>query len=355
MIPHPFGPRTGLPPLLPAGALTVVLLASMALAVCQGAVTVPLGDTGRLIWAALTRGTVAREDFSTYSILWDLRLPRVLLAALVGAGLAVAGVACQALVRNPLADPFILGISSGASVGASFVVTTGALIGFGVAGTAGAAFLTALLASLLVYLLSREADGALSPVRLVLTGVVLAFAFQGLAGAIVFLDPVGDAARSVMFWLLGGLGGAQWPVLPLVAVTVGAVVLITVQQAGTLDVLAQGDEAAAALGLDPHRARRTLFLLVVVLTSVLVAVAGTVGFVGLVVPHAVRMIVGPAHRRVLLLAPLLGALLLVWADLLSRLIVAPRELPLGIVTALIGVPVFIGLLRRRGGLLGGGA
>ncbi|MGV7636592.1 iron chelate uptake ABC transporter family permease subunit, partial [Mycobacterium kansasii] len=121
---------------------------------------------------------------------------RVLLAALVGAGLAIAGVACQALVRNPLADPFILGISSGASVGASFVVTTGLVAGLGIAGTAGAAFATAVLASLLVYLLSRTSDGALSPVRLVLTGVVLAFAFQGLAGAIVFFDPVGDAARS---------------------------------------------------------------------------------------------------------------------------------------------------------------
>ncbi|WP_259144282.1 FecCD family ABC transporter permease [Tsukamurella ocularis] len=154
---------------------------------------------------------------------------------------------------------------------------------------------------------------------------------------------------------LGGLGGAQWSVLPLVAVTVAVCAAITGRLAGVLDVLAQGDEAAAALGLDPHRARRMLFLVIVVMTSVLVAIAGTVGFVGLVVPHAVRMIVGPAHRAVLLLAPLVGALLLVWVDLLSRLVVAPRELPLGIVTALVGVPVFIVLLRRRGGLLGGAA
>ncbi|KXP11454.1 sugar ABC transporter substrate-binding protein [Tsukamurella pulmonis] len=348
-------PRSGGAPFLLVGALVVVLLGSMAVAVSLGAATVPLADVRRLIWAALVNGTIAREDFSTYSILWDLRVPRVLLAALVGAGLAIAGVACQALVRNPLADPFILGISSGASVGASFVVTTGVVAGLGVAGTAGAAFVTAVLASILVYLLSRTPDGALHPVRLVLTGVVLAFAFQGLAGAIVFFDPVGDAARSVMFWLLGGLGGAQWSVLPLVAATVVAGAVVTGRLAGTLDVLAQGDEAASALGLDPHRARRALFLVIVVLTSVLVAVAGTVGFVGLVVPHAVRMIVGPAHRRVLLLAPLVGAVLLVWVDLLSRLLVAPRELPLGIVTAVVGVPVFVVLLRRRGGLLGGAA
>ncbi|GAA1081681.1 iron ABC transporter permease [Tsukamurella spumae] len=355
MPPIQTGPRVGLRQLLPAGALTAALVVSMAIAVSQGAATVPLDDVRRLLWAALRGGTVAREDYSTYSILWDLRVPRVILAALVGAGLSLAGVACQALVRNPLADPFILGISSGASVGASFVVTTGVVAGFGVAGTAGAAFVTAVLASVLVYLLSRTPDGALSPVRLVLTGVVLAFAFQGLAGAVVFFDPVGDAARSVMFWLLGGLGGAQWSVLPLVAVTVAVCGVIIARLAGVLDVLSQGDEAAAALGLDPHRARRMLFLIIVVLTSVLVAVAGTVGFVGLVVPHAVRMIVGPAHRRMLLLAPLVGALLLVWVDLLSRLVVAPRELPLGIVTALVGVPVFIALLRRRGGLLGGAA
>ena len=355
MLTTPPGRRAGARPVLLAGVLAAALLASMAVAVSQGAATVPLDEARRLLWAALSGGTVAREDYSTYSILWDLRVPRVLLAALVGAGLALAGVACQALVRNPLADPFILGISSGASVGASFVVTTGVVAGLGVAGTAGAAFVTAVLASVLVYLLSRTSDGALSPVRLVLTGVVLAFAFQGLAGAIVFFDPVGDAARSVMFWLLGGLGGAQWSVLPLVAVTVAICGAVIARLAGVLDVLSQGDEAAAALGLDPHRARRALFVVIVVMTSVLVAVAGTVGFVGLVVPHAVRMIVGPAHRRVLLLAPLVGALLLVWVDLLSRLVVAPRELPLGIVTALVGVPVFIVLLRRRGGLLGGAA
>ncbi|WP_308297449.1 FecCD family ABC transporter permease [Tsukamurella paurometabola] len=354
MLTTPLGRRAGASPLVLAGALAAALVVSMAVAVSQGAATVPLGDVRRLLWAALTGGTLAREDASTYSILWDLRVPRVLLAALVGAGLAIAGVACQALVRNPLADPFILGISSGASVGASLVVTTGFAAGLGLAGTAGAAFATAVLASLLVYLLSRTPDGALSPVRLVLTGVVLAFAFQGLAGAVVFFDPVGDAARSVMFWLLGGLGGAQWSVLPLVAATVALCGAIIGRLAGVLDVLAQGDEAAASLGLDPHRARRVLFLVIVAMTSVLVATAGTVGFVGLVVPHAVRMIVGPAHRAVLLVAPVVGALLLVWVDLLSRLVVAPRELPLGIVTALVGVPVFIVLLRRRGGLLGGG-
>ncbi|CAM3894971.1 iron ABC transporter permease [Tsukamurella strandjordii] len=338
-----------------AAVLSAALVASMVVAVSQGAATVPLGDIPRLIWAALRGGVLAYEDRTAYSIVWELRVPRVLLAALVGAGLSVAGVACQALVRNPLADPFILGISSGASVGASLVVTTGVVAGLGVAGTAGAAFLTALAASALVYLLSRSPGGALSPVRLVLTGVVLAFAFQGLAGAIVFFDPVGDAARSVMFWLLGGLGAAQWSVLPLVAATVAVCTAIAARMSGVLDVLAQGDEAAAALGLDPQRARLWLFLLVVVMTSVLVSIAGTVGFVGLVVPHAVRMVVGPLHRRVLLLAPLVGALLLVWVDLLSRLVVAPRELPLGIVSALVGVPVFLYLLRRRDGLLGGAA
>ncbi|ADG80304.1 Transport system permease protein OS=Tsukamurella paurometabola (strain ATCC 8368 / DSM / CCUG 35730 / CIP 100753 / JCM 10117 / KCTC 9821 / NBRC 16120 /NCIMB 702349 / NCTC 13040) OX=521096 GN=Tpau_3726 PE=3 SV=1 [Tsukamurella paurometabola] len=341
-------------PLL-AGALAVALVLSAVFAVSHGAATIPFGDVPRLIWAAVTGGLLQPEDRTAYSVVWELRVPRVLLAALVGAGLSIAGVACQALVRNPLADPFILGISSGASVGASLVVTTGVVAGLGIAGTAGAAFGTALLASGLVYLLSRSPGGALSPVRLVLTGVVLAFAFQGLAGAIVFFDPVGDAARSVMFWLLGGLGGAQWSVLPLVAAAVLAGALIAARLAGTLDVLAQGDEAAASLGLDPHRARLRLFLLVVAMTSVLVAVAGTVGFVGLVVPHAVRMILGPGHSRVLLLAPLVGALLLVWVDLISRLVVAPRELPLGIVSALVGVPVFLYLLRRRDGLLGGAA
>ena len=340
-------PRSGGAPFLLVGALVVGLLGSMAVAVSLGAASVPLADVRRLIWAALVNGTIAREDFSTYSILWDLRVPRVLLAALVGAGLAIAGVACQALVRTPLADPFILGISSGASVGASFVVTTGVVAGLGVAGTAGAAFVTAVLASILVYLLSRTPDGALHPVRLVLTGVVLAFAFQGLAGAIVFFDPVGDAARSVMFWLLGGLGGAQWSVLPLVAATVVAGAVVTGRLAGTLDVLAQGDEAASALGLDPHRARRALFLVIVVLTSVLVAVAGTVGFVGLVVPHAARRLVGSNHHLTTALAILLGPIMLLLADVIGRLVVTNSELEAGVVAALLGAPVLVAVARGR--------
>ena len=334
-------------------ALVATLAASALVAVAVGATGVPIAETARLIWAGLTGGTIGTDDVSQYSVIWEIRAPRVILAALVGAGLALAGVACQALVRNPLADPFILGISSGASVGASLVVTTGFLIGLGVAGPALAAFAGAVLASVIVYLLSRGPGGTVSPLRLVLTGVVLAYAFQGVASAIVFFDPAGDSARSVLFWLLGGLGGAQWSLVPLVVVTVAVGFLAVIRLHHDLDVLAQGDESAAALGASPDRIRMQLFLVVVGVTSVLVSVAGTVGFLGLVVPHAVRLIVGPTHRKVLVIAPFVGAILLVWVDLVGRVVVAPRELPLGVVTAVIGVPVFIVLLRRRGFLLGG--
>ena len=334
-------------------ALFATLAASALVAVAVGATGVPIAETARLIWAGLTGGTIGTGDGSQYSVIWEIRAPRVILAALVGAGLALAGVACQALVRNPLADPFILGISSGASVGASMVVTTGFLIGLGVAGPALAAFAGAVVASVIVYLLSRGPDGTVSPLRLVLTGVVLAYAFQGVASAIVFFDPAGDSARSVLFWLLGGLGGAQWSLVPLVVVTVAVGFLAVIRLHHDLDVLAQGDESAAALGASPDRIRMQLFLVVVGVTSVLVSVAGTVGFVGLVVPHAVRLIVGPTHRKVLVIAPFVGAILLVWVDLVGRVVVAPRELPLGVVTAVLGVPVFIVLLRQRGFLLGG--
>ena len=300
-------------------ALILALGASVPLAVSWGAAPIPVGDTARFLWAAVTGGTVPAADFTDYTVILDLRTPRVLLAAVVGA---------------------------------SAVVSWGLFTALGSFALSGAAFLGALAASILVYLLSRTPSGV-APVRLILTGVVLSFGFQALMAAIVFFDAKGDAARTVMFWTLGSLGAATWEQLPLPAVVTLLCLAWLVWRAQDLDTLSLGDGSSASLGVDPDRMRVQLFVLTVLGTATLVAVSGTIGFVGLVVPHATRIVLGPAHSRAVVVAPLVGALFMVWVDLLSRVAVPPRELPLGVVTAVIGVPVFLVLMRRAGYVFGG--
>ncbi|WP_202976012.1 FecCD family ABC transporter permease [Rothia uropygialis] len=335
-----------------ACGLAAVLLVSILLAISWGAASIPLGRTTSHLWAALTGGTIDSADVTDYTVIVDIRTPRAIMAAVVGAGLSTLGIAAQSMVRNPLADPFILGISSGASVGASAVVSWGLLSGLGVYALSSAAFAGALAASVLVYGLSSSSNG-IAPVRLILTGVVLSFGFQALMSAIVFFDSKGDAARTVMFWMLGSLGGATWSQLPLAGIVTCGCIVYLWHRAPDLDALSMGDGSSASLGVDPEALRIRLFFLTVLGTATLVSVAGTIGFVGLVIPHLTRIVLGPAHRTATLLAPMFGAVFMVWVDLISRIAVPPRELPLGVVTALIGVPVFIILIRRRGYVFGG--
>ncbi|MFC3455995.1 FecCD family ABC transporter permease [Amycolatopsis speibonae] len=336
------------PVLLLSAALVISLIAGIAL----GPTTVALPDVLRYLGKAIAGGVINGDEVTGYSIVWQVRTPRVLLAAVVGAGLAVVGVAVQALVRNALADPFVLGISSGASVGAAAVVVFGLFAGLGVLALSTAAFLGALAATALVYLAARSRFG-LTPLRLVLTGVALTYAFQAVMSVLVYLSPNGQAAQTVLFWLLGSLGAATWASLPLAALGVAVAIVVLLRYGTALDVLSMGDETAMSLGTDAAALRRWLFLLTAVVTGLLVAVSGSIGFVGLVLPHVVRMVAGSGHRRVLALAPLVGAVFLVWVDLLARTLVAPEELPLGVITALIGVPVFLVVMRRRGYAFGG--
>ncbi|MFJ5090328.1 FecCD family ABC transporter permease [Streptomyces sp. NPDC088674] len=342
--------RIPVPPLLLG--LALALLASLVCGVALGATGIGWGRVLRLLWAGLSGGSVGADDAGAYTIVWEIRFPRVVLAAVVGAGLAAVGVAVQALVRNALADPFVLGISSGAAVGANAVILFGALASLGVWALSFSAFVSALAATALVYAVARSPLG-LSPLRLVLTGTALAYGFQAVTTVMVFGAERGEAARSAMMWLLGSLGGATWPKVPLVAVTVLAGLVWLGVRAGALDALAMGDETAAALGVPPDRLRRELFVVTAAVTGTVVAVSGAIGFVGLMVPHLVRMLVGASHARVLAVAPLAGAVLLVWADLLSRLLLAPTELPVGVVTAALGVPAFLLLMRRGGHALAG--
>ncbi|MFD3651863.1 FecCD family ABC transporter permease [Streptomyces sp. NPDC058620] len=342
--------RVSLPLLLTC--LGIALPVSLVLGAGTGASGLSWGEVVRHLWAGLTGGTIAPDQVAAYTIVWELRFPRAVLAAVVGAGLSAIGVAVQAMVRNALADPFVLGISSGAAVGANAVLIFGAFGAFGIWALSSAAFVSALLAMVLVYAIART-DRGLTPLRLVLTGTAMYYGFSAVTTFMVFAAERGEAARSAMMWMLGSLGGATWASVPIAATAVFAGLAHLAWSARRLNALAMGDETAAALGVDAGRLRKELFLVSAAVTGAVVAVSGAIGFVGLMVPHAARMLVGADHRRLLAVAPLAGAVLLIWVDILSRVVLAPAELPVGVLTAVIGVPCFVLLMRRRSYTFGG--
>ncbi|MFC2357254.1 MAG: FecCD family ABC transporter permease [Corynebacterium matruchotii] len=287
------------------------------------------------------------------SVVWSLRAPRGLLALIVGAGLALAGVVMQTLVRNPLADPYLLGVSSGASVGATAVITIGVFTSFGLYSISVGALFGALAATAIVYLITL-AQGGLTPLRLILTGVVASSAFSALASFLVFKAQDARAAQGVMFWMLGSVVGAQWDRLLLPALVVLAAFLILMFMSNPLDAMAAGPDTAAALGVNVERLRQILFFIQALLVGAMVAVAGGIGFVGLVIPHLARIMVGSLHRRLLPIAMVLGAVFMVWVDVIARIAAPPQEIPLGVVTGVLGAPLFL-LLMGRGRYQFGGS
>ncbi|WP_435743089.1 FecCD family ABC transporter permease [Nocardioides sp. SYSU DS0663] len=327
--------------------LVALLVATVVAGVGAGAVGVPpatvaqvlghhlLGVPGEITWSL-------PQD----AIVWQVRLPRVVLGVLVGAGLAVCGVALQAMVRNVLADPYLLGVNSGASSGAAAAILFGFGSGLGQHALPVSAFLGALAASALVFLVARSA-GRVTSVRLLLAGVAVGYALYATTSFLIFASGSAEGARSVMFWLLGSLGLAQWDApLAVVAVVVLATTALLVAWGRRLDVLALGDETAQALGTSPDRFRTLLLVVVALCIGVLVSAAGSIGFVGLVVPHLARRVVGGRHVRVVPVAAVMGAVLLVWADVVARVLLQPQEIPIGIITSLVGAPFLLLLVRR---------
>ncbi|NNE69045.1 MAG: iron ABC transporter permease [Rhodothermales bacterium] len=281
------------------------------------------------------------------SIVWQLRLPRVLLALIVGGGLAVVGVAMQALVRNPLAEPYILGLSSGAAAGAA-TFYLGYLPGFlmAILSLPMAAFLGGLGTISLVYLVARTGSG-LSVTRLLLAGVAMSALMASITSLVMLTSPEPNRMRAILFWLMGSLGATRWDMLALPALTTAGGVLVLVGLARPLDAMLLGEEPARALGVPVERLKHLLIALSALMTGVLVAYSGAIGFVGLIVPHAVRSIIGVSHRRVIPLCVLAGGLFLVWADLAARSVLPGQDLPVGIATAMAGVPFFLILLRKH--------
>lgn len=326
-------------------ALGLLLAACMIAGLAIGSISIPPMDVARNLLHQLLPGMFDASGAPHHQmIITHVRGPRVVLGAVVGAGLAVIGMTLQALVHNPLADPYLLGVSSGASVGAVAVIVTGGAI-LGAASMPVAAFVGAVGALGLVYFLSR-AGGQITTTRLVLAGVAVAYVLSAVTSLMLLTARSGDQARQVLTWMLGGLGGAQWNSLwlPLAAVLLGLVYLLA--HARTLNVLLAGDEAAVTMGVDADRFRVATFVLASLMTGVLVAVSGPIGFVGLILPHAVRLLVGSDHRRALPAAALAGASFLILADIAARTWASPQEIPVGVLTALCGGPFFLWLIRR---------
>ena len=317
--------------------LALVLVVSILLAVRMGAVSLSLEQ--------IIAGIRGQGDESTIAIVRQLRLPRALQAALVGAALSMSGATFQALVRNPLAEPYILGVSSGAAVGAVAAI----VLGMSVAGAWSvpvSAFAGAILAIVLVFRIARGVGAALDTHVLLLGGVVVGAFFNANILLLLTLSDV-ESFRSAMFWMMGSNAGASWRSVSLLALYVIPAGAALVALARSLDLMALGERTAAYLGTRVERTKLTAYSLASLLAAVSVAASGVIGFVGLVIPHIVRMLWGSSHRSTLPASALLGASFLVLADLVARMAARPTELPIGVVTAFLGVPFFIWLLRRR--------
>jgi len=320
--------------------LGVILLIVLAASVVLGVRFGPVDLSTAQVLAALTGGGTEWQR----TIVVELRLPRMLLGALVGGGLALAGATFQALLRNPLAEPYILGISGGASVGAVL------LLALGLAGTASwalplAALAGALLAIVLVFRVATASGRSLDVRVLLLAGVVVAAFFSA---CIAFILSISEArtVQSAVLWIMGSLAGATWATVGITAAYTLPTALLLLGLARPLNLMAIGEETAHYLGADVERVKRVALVLAALLTAAGVAVAGVIGFVGLVVPHGVRLLVGSDHRGLLPLSFLGGATFLVLSDVVAQVVLAPKQVPVGVITAFVGVPLFLMLLRR---------
>jgi iron complex transport system permease protein len=321
---------------LSLAGLAAVLVAGLAIGSVAIAPAELLGAVGR----GLTGGLDGARD----AIVWQVRIPRVLTAAATGAALALAGAAYQAVFRNPLADPYLLGAASGAGFGATLALVYGAALPWlGRLGVGPAAFLAALATVVAVVALARR-GGRLPVVALILAGVVLGSSLSAASSFVMLADR--ERTAGVLSWLLGSFAFAGWRDVAVLAGCLAAAVPAAVAGRRAFDLLQLGETSARQLGLAVEPFKWLVVVGATLLTAAAVAVAGVIGFVGLIVPHAVRLAVGPEHRELVPLAPLWGAAFLVLADLLARTVIAPAELPVGIVTALVGGPFFLVLLRR---------
>ena len=319
----------------------VVLFLTIAVGVSVGELSIPMQN---VFYAVSNKmGLTAVPLNRIYeSVIWDFRLSRALVAACCGAGLAICGAVLQSLLKNALAEPYVLGVSAGASTGAVLIVVMG--LGSGAVSLSAGAFAGALAAFVFVALLTNGARGGNE--RTILAGVAASQLFNAITAYTISTSASAQQARDGMFWLLGSFSGVRWPEFQLVLAVVLIGLAVCLYYSRALDAFTFGDDAAASLGIAVPWVRLALFTTAALITATIVSMAGSIGFVGLVVPHVMRYFFGPLHRTLLIASALAGAILMVLADIASRLLIAPQSLPVGVVTALVGVPFFALIIYR---------
>ena len=332
----------------------LLLAGSMIAAISIGSTDIPMSEVFGILSDQLFFGgrslASGQWQMSHFQIIWNIRLPRVLFGALCGAGLSMCGVCMQALVLNPIADPYILGISSGASAGAAAALLAPLPLFSGQYQTAAAAFAGALLSACLVYVMARAAGGGrIQPVSMLLSGTAVNAVMSAVTSFLIFLAKSPESIAAVYNWQMGSIAAAQWRTLPLPACAVTVGLILFTACGSRFNMMMMGDEDATAMGLSVRRFRTLMFLLCSVVVASLVSVTGIIGFVGLVVPHVSRMLTKTSDSRLILpVSALTGAIYLVWADALARNAFGAAELPLGIITAFIGAPFFLYLMIHKG-------
>ena len=329
-------------------ALTVILGISILVALGYGNADIEFTAIAEIVKNGLMSGRIYDDGSQgpLYDIIWLLRMPRIILAVCVGAGLAVSGVIMQAIVKNPLADPYILGISSGASLGATAAVLLGVGRFFGADFIGVSAFLGAFVISLMVLFISNI-GGQANSVKLLLSGMALSAVCSAFSSFIVYFANNMEGIQTISYWLMGSLAGAKWSELFFLIPLLFFCILLLWSQKRVLNLMLMGDDAAITMGYDLHIYRQVYLLIVAIIVGFVVYSAGMLGFVGLLIPHVVRMVMGTDHGRLIPFSAVAGATFLVWADLGCRVILPRTELPIGILISLIGAPCFVYLMIKR--------
>ena len=335
--------------------MLLILFAAFLLAIRLGSVEMDFDVIRRVLVNRFTGRDIYAADWreSTELIIWTIRTPRILTAFVVGAGLTLCGILMQVLTKNSLADPYVLGISHGASAGAVSVIMYGWLGFLGGYGTMTGAFLGAVI-SIVLALRIATIRNKVTATQLVLAGIAVSALFGAITNFMIYHTKTGsDKVKTASYWMMGSLSGSSWEKLQYAAIAFAVCFVLIMLLTRQLDVLLLGDDVAATVGVDTGKLKLWIIVLATLLTGVIVSVSGTIGFVGLTFPHITRSIVGTKHRRLVPASMLVGGAFLVVADILSRVVVAPEELPIGVVSAFFGAPFFLYLIRKSSGKFGG--
>lgn len=336
-------------------ALTITLAGTVVTAIAIGSTYIEPGEVYKVLLCKLTNGEVYSDVGSvmTQNIIWEIRFPRVLLGAICGSGLALCGVLMQCVTKNPIAEPYILGISSGASCGAVAVIVLGGMSSLGINSVTTGAFVGSLISGVLVFAIGTQMGKTTSTTRLVLSGMAISTIFSALTNLLIYSAENSNQAKSALFWTIGSLGGAKWEVLLFPFIMLVVVMIAALIMSKSLDILLLGDDSAIILGINIKLIKSIILILATLLTSALVAITGAIGFIGLVVPHICRTIAGSDHKKLIVLSSLIGAIFLIVSDVIARGLFPPIEIPIGIITSLVGGPFFLYLISKKNYSFGG--